>query len=108
VFYDKFAYLCKLKGVSPSRAAIDAGISKSLVTKWKTNRTEVPSPEVLVKLASYFSVTVSDLLEETGETEISPSQRTWTEREIRLLEAISSLSPERQKALADLLGISLQ
>ena len=64
MFYDKFIQLCSQRGVSPSRAAIDAGISKSLVTKWKANGCKEPSPDVLRKLAVYFGVTVSDLLDE--------------------------------------------
>lgn len=65
VFYDKFANLCKEKGVSVSRGALEAGISKSLVTKWKTNQTEIPSSEVLSKLSSYFQIPVSELLDES-------------------------------------------
>ena len=72
VFYDRFLYLCNLRGVSPSRAAVDAGISKSLVTKWKSNNIEVPSPDVLKKLAKYFSIPVSELLGE--ETEKAPAE----------------------------------
>jgi len=72
VFYDRFAYLCKQKDVSPSRAALDAGISKSLVTKWKTNNTEIPSPDVLNKLSKYFGIPVSELLGE--ETEKAPAE----------------------------------
>ena len=59
MFYDKFVLLCALKGVSPSKAAVDAGISKSLVTKWKVNSVDVPSPEILKKLSDYFGVPVS-------------------------------------------------
>ena len=65
MFYDKFLQLCKQKGVSPSKAAVDAGISKSLVTKWKTNGCKDPSPEVIRKVAAYFHISISDLLEET-------------------------------------------
>ena len=64
MFYDKFVYLCNQKGVSPTRAAIDAGISKSLVTKWKVSQVQVPSPDVLKKLSVYFNVPVSTLLGE--------------------------------------------
>lgn len=64
MFYDRFLQLCHQKGISPSRAAIEAGISKSLVTKWKTNGCKDPSPEVLRKLSAYFHVSVSDLLAE--------------------------------------------
>lgn len=67
VFYDRFVYLCTKKGVSPSRAAIDAGISKSLVTKWKTNNIEIPSPDVITKLSKYFGLPVSELLGEEAE-----------------------------------------
>jgi transcriptional regulator with XRE-family HTH domain len=57
MFYDTFVFLCKQKGLSPSKAAIEAHSSKSLVTKWKTNGSEVPSPEVLKKLSAFFNVT---------------------------------------------------
>lgn len=64
VFYDKFVCLCSKKGVSPSRAAVEAGISKSLVTKWKTNNIQNPSMDILRKLSKYFNVSVSELIEE--------------------------------------------
>ena len=64
MFYDKFAQLCKRRGVSMSAAAIEAGVSKSLVTKWKTNKVDVPSPDVLKKLSAYFGMPVSELLGE--------------------------------------------
>lgn len=68
MFYDKFLHLCKQKDVSPSKAAMDAGISKSLVTKWRTNRVKTPSPEILDKLSSYFGLSVSELLNEDAGT----------------------------------------
>lgn len=61
MFYNKFVQLCEKKGVSPSRAAIDAGISKSLVSKWKANCTQEPSVEVVRKLAAYFEVPIGEL-----------------------------------------------
>ena len=68
MFYDRFAYLCKERGLSVSRAATEAGISKSLVTKWKSNKVEVPSPEVLTKLSKYFNIQISELLGESAES----------------------------------------
>lgn len=67
MFYDRFTYLCTQKGVSASRGALDAGISKSLVTKWKTNKTKTPSADVIEKLCDYFNMTVSELLDEENE-----------------------------------------
>ena len=57
-----------------SAAALEAGLSKSLVTKWKTNKVDVPSPDVLKKLSAYFNVPVSELLgeEEMGEKKEQP------------------------------------
>ena len=88
MFYDRFVYLCSKKGVSPSRAAIEAGISKSLVTKWKSTRVKDPSPEVLRKLSAYFSMPVSELLGESEEKE-TPVLTQKDERDIaRNLEKI--------------------
>lgn len=67
MFYDRFVYLCSQKGISPSKAAVDAGISKSLVTKWRNNKVDVPSPEVIKKLAKYFGMSVSEILDEEAE-----------------------------------------
>ena len=64
MFYDKYAHICKQRGISMSAAAQEAGLSKSLVTKWKVNKVEVPSPDVLKKLSTYFNIPVSELLEE--------------------------------------------
>lgn len=64
MFYDKYAQLCKRRGVSMSAAAAAAGLSRSLVTKWKTNNVDVPSPDVLKKLSAYFNMPVSELLGE--------------------------------------------
>ena len=64
MFYDKYAHICKQRGISMSAAAMEAGLSKSLVTKWKANKVEVPSPDVLKKLSTYFNIPVSELLGE--------------------------------------------
>ena len=75
MFYDKYAHLCKQRGVSMSAAALEAGLSKSLVTKWKTNKVDVPSPDVLKKLSAYFGMPVSELLGEEDQ-EIKKEQPT--------------------------------
>lgn len=99
MFYDKFTQLCSIKQVAPSKAAVEAGISKSLVTKWKTNQTQVPSPEILQKLSAYFSVPVSELLEENSEEKKeNPDQPELTEGEKELLE-LFRLVPEAQQPM---------
>ena len=67
MFYDRFVNLCESKGVSLSKAATEAGISKSLVTKWKNNSIKLPSPDVLDKLSNYFGISVAELISENGQ-----------------------------------------
>ena len=95
MFYDTFVFLCKQKGLSPSKAATDAGISKSLVTKWKTIGTETPSPEVLKKLSNYFSVTPDYLLGYDIQSQID----TLSQQISNLKKEIRTASAERKDEL---------
>lgn len=61
MFFDVFRELCDKKGVSPSRAALECGLSKSAVSQWKI-RGSSPKFEQLSKIAAYFGVSVDYLL----------------------------------------------
>lgn len=67
MFYDRFSALCAERGVSPSRAAIEAGLSKSTVTKWKSNPDSEPTGSAIKKLSDYFGITRAELLGESIE-----------------------------------------
>ena len=62
MFYERFIALCALRGESPSRAALNAGISKAVVSKWKQNPDAFPSGPVAKKLAEYFGISIPELL----------------------------------------------
>jgi transcriptional regulator with XRE-family HTH domain len=94
VFYDRYLYLCKKKGVAPSYAAVEAGISKSLVSKWKKNPSIIPSPEVLQKLSVYFRITVAQILDE--DLESAHDVVIKTDRERTMDELFSQMSSEEQ------------
>lgn len=79
-FYDRFLYLARCKGVSPSKAALDAGLSKSIVTKWKNDPTAIPTGSVIGKLSNYFAVPVSELM---GEAPEAPEARPVTDEELK-------------------------
>ena len=64
MFYDRFITLCAQKGISPSKAAVDAGLSKSTVSKWKSNPESMPTGAAIEKLKAYFGVSTSELLGE--------------------------------------------
>jgi transcriptional regulator with XRE-family HTH domain len=60
VFYDLYSKLCKVKGVSLSKAAESMGLSRTSVVKWKAG--SVPTGVTLNKIATYFNVSVDYLL----------------------------------------------
>lgn len=64
MFYDRYQQLCKVVGKTPSRVAIEAGISKGTVSTWK-NLGRTPQTAQLQKLADYFDVSIDQLLDET-------------------------------------------
>ena len=104
MFYDKFVFLCKEKGVAPTRAALDIGLSKSAPIKWRTTGA-TPNGETLNKIAEYFSVSVSVLLgEETkkaptpeGEREITMDDFTYA-----FYKESKDLPDEKKKMLLDM------
>lgn len=107
MFYDLYCELCDAKGVPPTRAAIEIGISKSSPTTWK-NSGSIPKSEILAKIAEYFDVSVDYLLgkeEKSAPTETGESAE-LTEEQKRLqalAEKISKLSPKKLAVLESLL-----
>lgn len=64
MFYDRFIKLCQDRNIAPTRAAIEAGLSKSTVTKWKNSPDSQLSGTVIAKLSDYFGITKAELLGE--------------------------------------------
>ena len=102
MFYDKYAQICKQRGISMSAAALEAGLSKSLVTKWKVNKVEVPSPDVLKKLSAYFNIPVSELLgeEEMGIKKEQPTEYGELSEDLKeLIENVKDLPEDKIQML---------
>ena len=72
MFYDLFIELCRQKGIAPTRAAVEIGLSKSTPTTWK-KKGLTPQGATLQKIADYFDVTTDYLL--GTETEKDPAGR---------------------------------
>lgn len=60
MFWKNYSYLCHFINKKPNSVAEELGISSGTVTGWKKGAT--PSTEKLEKIASFFSVTINDLL----------------------------------------------
>ena len=99
MFYDKYAQICKQRGISMSAAAMEAGLSKSLVTKWKANKVEVPSPDVLKKLSAYFNIPVSELLEEDKKEKPTVQDDGLSEDMKELIDCIKKLPEDKIQML---------
>lgn len=54
-FYDYFLQMCAKKGVSPTKACKDMGLSSSAQTRW-SKRGSVPNSSTLMRMAMYFDV----------------------------------------------------
>lgn len=70
-FYYKFKALCKERKIAETRALIEAGLSKSLVSKWAEKPDTNPNGETLLKLCNYFRVPADYFL--NGEKENQPT-----------------------------------
>lgn len=59
MIYDNFLKLCNSVGKTPSAAAIDMGLSKTTVNRWKNGGGLTDA--TALKVANYFGITVDEL-----------------------------------------------
>lgn len=71
MFWNIFFSLCAEKGRSPNAVAKELSIASGTVTAWKNGK--VPHHGTLLKLASYFGVTVDYLLGNEPASPASPA-----------------------------------
>lgn len=83
MFYDRYVQICREHGVSPSRAAIDAGLSKSTVSKWKSTQDAKPTGAAIQKLTAYFGITIAELLGEDNHAPAVAGKRAVTDDDIK-------------------------
>lgn len=66
MFYNNYVRLCNSIKKTPSAVALEIGIAKPTVSRWKSG--SKPNHATIVKVADYFDVPVSELAEEQKET----------------------------------------
>ena len=64
MFWDNFVYLCKINNTNPSAVCKKLGFSNAASTHWKQGT--IPKMPTLEKIAGFFNVTVSNLIDETN------------------------------------------
>lgn len=100
MFYDKYRHLCESRGKSPSRVALELGISKGTVSTWK-NLGRTPKTEYLQKIADYFGVSVDQLLSDP-DIEKAPAAQSSGGRKLNL--QLFGATPRDTTRVAPLLG----
>ena len=75
-FFDNFMHQCRLKGVAPSRALQEAGLSKALYQKWRAKPDRMPYGDTVKKLCDYFGCSYEAL--ETDSAPMTKQTDTYT------------------------------
>lgn len=71
-FYENYLRLCEKAGKTPSAAALEMGLSKPTVNRWKNGGGATDA--TALKVASYFGVTVEELTGEEQKEKPTPSE----------------------------------
>ena len=96
MFYDNYIRLCNSINKSPSAVAVEMGIAKPTVNRWKNG--SCPTDATLVKICEYFGVSKSELTgEETKKAPTPKGERDYTDLE--LIEAVMRASDQQKEAI---------
>ena len=103
-FYERYVEMCNKVGKSPSAVAIEIGLSKPSVNRWKNGGS--PTDATASKIASYFGVPVTYLLSKEEQknptTEIGSGM---TKAKADLIKKVMQMSDEELQKLDLLLRI---
>lgn len=83
-FYQRYVELCNEMGKTPSAVALKMGLSKTAVNRWKNGSN--PTDATVVKIASYFNVTVDYMMgleekkEQSTESELSTIKKDFIQK----------------------------
>lgn len=77
MFYDNYIRLCNSINKSPSAVAVEMGIAKPTVNRWKNGSS--PTDATLVKVCQYFGVSKEELIgkEETKKAPTPKGERDY-------------------------------
>lgn len=105
VFVQNIKYYCKIKGVKPTVACRESGVSSSFITNIES-KGRVPSVERVQMLAHYLGVTVSELLGEPPPGGPPPEPLAADERQ--LVQDYRELSPQGQEYIRQTMHLAVQ
>ena len=102
MFYDNYLSLCNSVRKTPSAVALEIGLTKPSVSRWKSG--SMPTDATLQKVADYFGITVDELLgkeKQPTEGELHPANK-------KLMELSRTLSPEEAEKVYKAISLLLE
>lgn len=105
MFYDVYLQLCHSVKKSPSAVAIEIGIAKPTVNRWKNGGS--PTDSTKLKIAEYFNITIdalSQLEENEKPSPPAPIASEFTIEDFELLRAFKSVDPTTQEVVRRVLS----
>lgn len=108
MFYDNYVRLCNSINKKPSAVALEVGISKSIVSRWKNGGGITDS--TAQRIAEYFGVTVAELLggneQKNKPTTINGDELSEAERDFILL--LRSIPEQERDMVAEMIRAALR
>ena len=106
MFVDTFYELCEKHKVSPNKACIDMGISRTSTAKWKSG--SVPNGQTISKIADYFGVTTDFLLgAETKKEPLTVDGEKLSDAEAELIQLFRRVPEDQQQLVLQMIRVAL-
>ena len=101
--YKTIEKLCEGKGIRPGRLCDEVGLSRGLMTDLKMGRKKSVSAQTAQKIATYFQVTVAQLL---GQEELKPD--ILDEVDMAFYGEFKELTQEQKETVRDMVRLMRQ
>ena len=100
--YENIQQLCQEKGIRPGRLCDELGLSRGLMTDLKMGRKKGVSAETAQKIASFFGVSVGQLLGQNGPGDI------LDQVDVAFYGDFKELNDEEKEAVRDMVRLMRQ
>ena len=97
--YESIEALCSLRGIRPGRLCNDLGLSRGLITALKMGRKKSVSAETAQKIATYFGISVGQLLGQEECVDI------LQQADVAFYGDFKELNEEEKKAVRDMVRL---
>ena len=102
-FYERYVNLCNERGKSPSAVAIEIGLAKPTVNRWKNG--SLPTDATVTRIANYFGVTVGYLFGKEQKNPATENDSEISKAKADLIEKVMQMSDADLEKLNLLLQI---